>query len=390
MNKKTLIIFGIIAFFSLGIIITLIIYFSGKSDDKKTVCSSTGDCPEGLICNSDSECVCEPTITCKTGVCDCRGDGISCVGGICVADQDCNDNNECPPGLSCLSGRCDCSPSIECKEGVCDCVGGMVCADGKCVIDGKCGGDDNNCPDGLSCGFDDLCVCIPSNECKDGVCECPTGSDCILGKCETDGECVHSNDCPNDAWECGIDRKCYLRDRVNTMLKMGDGSRCGPANDFTRCANQGMCSQFGACGISSGHERKAFASYGGPTSKFFTIKEGNGLGCGPRSANTRCKGRDLCDINPDTENGTCFLPSPYPEKQEDVSDREKLFSAYAGTDSVMYSDYDDLPIAIDGKCGPGNGFARCRDKDYCNGIGICSDNRNTNSDFFSFRGENAR
>ncbi len=152
---------------------TVVAADASTADYEVTVTVAACSCVAGQICNSQGQCVCDPTcggclagFVCNPDTCECvqlQQDGCSAQApaGLCPASQ------------ICLQGQCEiplCSqtyPNGQCSTGgICcnaDNQATLSCPNiGQCVCDTTCGGD---CPAGQVCN-----TTVGSNFC--GLCEC--------------------------------------------------------------------------------------------------------------------------------------------------------------------------------------------------------------------------
>ena len=145
------------------------------------------------LCGSDTQCkagfVCDPL----TGACRCSADSS------CGASEMCNAAGFCQPRL-----RCD---------GTADCAAGAICdtVSGVCIPAGSCSSLDVQCRAGEVCK-DFACVpgcrhngdCVaPTDVCRacpagTPAAQCPTGSLCVRGKCDTQLTCHYGDLCTPD------------------------------------------------------------------------------------------------------------------------------------------------------------------------------------------------
>ncbi len=131
------------------------------------LCTTTGDCPSGMVCIDN---FCQPT----------------CNGGTC------------PPGTYCDPYSSQCVPTCTPQS----CPSGQVCntATGTCQPD-PCG----VCPPGSTCQAGS-CQPTACNGCGPGM-GCPTGSYCVGGycntNCNTDADCAAGLACVGGACEPG-------------------------------------------------------------------------------------------------------------------------------------------------------------------------------------------
>lgn len=169
-----------------------------------TGCLRLSDAPNerdrtGETCFGDDEC---GALKCVDYACvaqdfcndadDCRGDDQGCAGHVCVA-ADCTDDTSCG-GFRCLDRVCTteceansdcahlnyCSEQATCEMGECvdynDCDAGFACDNLRCVP-GCHAGSQDECG-GYDCNYDNVCLerCTGDYDCVDGY-------DCKLEKC---------------------------------------------------------------------------------------------------------------------------------------------------------------------------------------------------------------
>ncbi len=154
----------------------------------------------------------------------------------------CSEEEECPDGQVCSSGRCvpgcgespPCTGDQICVDGVCkdpgvgrptcthdaDCPGAQqVCSQGRCGP---------GCSDAKPCRGDQVCTdgqCAPAAGC-DGDAECPEGRICLEGGCVS-GECSEETPCPDGA-RCTDQHRC---EQEVAECVDGDGDGFGPGCD---------------------------------------------------------------------------------------------------------------------------------------------------------------
>ncbi len=225
--------------------------------DENCSCLSDADCPDGLVCQTETYC---PPCTNETPPCEapCWLKG-KCVEptppGCCKTDADCAQGEECvgtvckpiPPTGECWSDA-DCAAGETCVgAAVCPCGAECIIADhaGKC--EPKCAatetcwdGIDNDC-DGQ---IDEGCSCLTDADCPDGlVCQlepyCPpcTFADppCML-PCTMKGQCVpppQPGCCKTDA-DCGKGQECV-------------GTVCKPLPSAGECWSDADCGPDAKC-----------------------------------------------------------------------------------------------------------------------------------------------
>jgi hypothetical protein len=254
--------------------------------DDVILCTSSAQCPTGLICGPDGICIpappCDTDGDCPTGTV-CGETGI-CEPVPCVDDTDCPLGSECGDDEICVPIPCtsddDCPLGTSCGEdGFCEPTGCTTDAD--CPLGSQCGEDgictpidcmsDEDCPPGSECGVDDVCVplpcttdddCPPGTMCGDGgMCEpigciddgdCPSGSRCAAnGICEPI-PCDSNDDCPPGS-ECGADGQCEpvpcaTDDDCPPASTCEDGT-CEPipCTMDSDCPRGSMCGENGIC-----------------------------------------------------------------------------------------------------------------------------------------------
>ena len=163
-------------------------------------CGVLSTCPEGLICDPNSN-MCVP---CKGNCGQCGSDEYCAAGYICLEKPDlCAQNNwkcgddgagtscgDCDPGYSCVEHECieDGGPDVIEGEDIpvvdTDVPGVDVpdeeCPDGYVLKNGECVKDEPNpCPDGYK---------LENNQCVPDVLTCPEGYHPFFGQCVKDEE----------------------------------------------------------------------------------------------------------------------------------------------------------------------------------------------------------
>jgi len=143
---------------------------------------------EGEGCERTSDC--EAPLVCRLELCR----------------VECEDTEDCAPGLSCVldsegRGSCQVSDELRCVFDS-DCPDPLVCSDGACT--NECT-EDRDCPPGGTCAeIEGELVCVDAICVRDS--ECPAPLVCgFAGRCEP--ECVADMDCPSDR-TC-IDMRCF-------------------------------------------------------------------------------------------------------------------------------------------------------------------------------------
>jgi len=212
-----------------------------KPDGQPCVMGSectSGDCVDGLCCESACASVCSACSAAKTGGTDgqCESSPVGQDPDVeCSATQTCNGSGACaftcdqepsPPGGSC--------PAI--------CTGG--CLDGTCIIpcntDSACEGDTINCPAGFACTVE----CGANDGCKNTTVNCPSRYACNVA-CSVD--CQNANvNCNTGVCNltCGAGNACKNVDLTcgaNTCSATCNGSldlplvACGSSCDCDSC-----------------------------------------------------------------------------------------------------------------------------------------------------------
>jgi hypothetical protein len=147
---------------------------------------SCGQCPAGVACGADGQCICTPNCNGK----ECGGDGC---GGSC---------GNCGSKEFCAVGQCECAP---------DCSGKQCGSDG-------CGGDCGKCPC-PGCA-PNLTVCSGTTCVDDGVVSCSEIFDC-LNLCEAeDSACTQS---------------CFNSAPAEEQMKFDELYQCLVAVDYWSC-----------------------------------------------------------------------------------------------------------------------------------------------------------
>ena len=241
-------------------------------------CCSNSDCPDGKCVNGE----CVPNGEPDPGPDDpCKGvecpEGEICKDGECVPDPDFNpcEGVECPEGEICEDGQCvedpnyDLCKDVECPDGSTG-AGPAQCVEGDCICDDEnaiiiggecvCGNgfewDEENeicIPNGTSTPPPDIeedpcfgVVCTPPQECVEGECVCPEGTELINGLCLDPDPCLGVL-CPPNA-EC-VDGICtclpgyVVDDKGNCVMAETPG--CDPPEDCCP-ANSTICVQAGS------------------------------------------------------------------------------------------------------------------------------------------------
>ncbi len=151
-------------------------------------------CKNGAnLCAADTQC--KPGFSCDpaTGACRCAGDSSCAAAEMCNAAGFCQPRLRCDSTADCASGSiCDtvsgvCIPAGACSSLDVQCKSGQVCQDFACVPGCRHDGDCEAPAD----------VCRP---CPAGTpaADCPTGSLCVRGKCDTQLTCRYGDLCLPD------------------------------------------------------------------------------------------------------------------------------------------------------------------------------------------------
>ncbi len=165
-----------------------------QDDIISTACGEDIDCPEGQVCDPDTN--------------------------ICVA---CYADGQCPEGFLCLDNQCvdvpECDADTPCPEGlVCDEELGLCV---ECIIDG-------DCPPGFVC--DDRQCKPESTPCASDV-DCPPPLVCDL-KTNLCVECFDDEQCQESQW-CNLDKFACEADLCNP------GDRKCVSGGWKECADNG-------------------------------------------------------------------------------------------------------------------------------------------------------
>ena len=150
-------------------------------------CQNDGDCPNNTLCRDDLCITCEagnPQRDCPAGLL-CRSDG-QCLP--CDKDEDCTAPQICERAI-CSPPQCDATRT---------CAPGFLCIKGRCDFCSK----NEDCPSGERC-LNKLCQkgeCTQSSECSGGL-VCKTSS-CV--PCTQDTDCVGNTPCLLDLGRCEI------------------------------------------------------------------------------------------------------------------------------------------------------------------------------------------
>ena len=152
-------------------------------------------CKKGAanLCSGDLKCASGFTCDRATGRCGCSSDAS------CGATESCNAAGFCQPRLRCAS-TADCASDSICdsKSGACipaeTCTADVQCKQGEiCTSDFTCTAGcraTGDCPIGLVCR-----PCAPGTLAD----QCRTGSQCVLGPCDTQLSCPYGDYCLPDA-----------------------------------------------------------------------------------------------------------------------------------------------------------------------------------------------
>ena len=204
-------------------------------------------CTKGTtnLCAADTQCAagffCDP----QTGACRCANDSS------CGAAQMCNAAGFCQPRLSCDS-TADCASDSICdtQSGVCipsgtcttldvQCAAGQVCKDFSCVPGCRKNGD---CP-----APSDVCRPCPAGT---AVADCPMGSTCVRGKCDTQLTCHYGDLCAPDGTGDTVCTPDARGPYCQTCARQaGSASYCGGTNNFCLIDTSVPLGQAFYCGV---------------------------------------------------------------------------------------------------------------------------------------------
>ncbi len=182
-----------------------------------------GTCPEGQICNTETD-SCEPSgYECITKF-DCSKGSI-CQDRACVPG--CDDSDDCDGTQVCRNNQCgpECRTSKDCKDN-------RICREQTCVIQCR---EDDDCKDYLVCR-DNICT----TECRKDS-DCSNGLICLehrcVNECESNDECSQERICENNRCilECKSDTDC-----ADTLICRQN--RCTP-----QCGNDDDCGDHYLC-----------------------------------------------------------------------------------------------------------------------------------------------
>lgn len=167
-----------------------------QCDAAEGVCKPIGLCNADLDCSDLEQCstngVCEP-IACDSSA-DCGESGVVCVDGSCQAGCDppsapCPEGRFCRQNVAGAPGECiaGCSDNQDCNFGfICD----LALAQPQCIAEGSCAVD-------AECREDEICrqgACVQSPCTSDEG--CPAGLSCARTQC-VGGDCTEDNFSPN-------------------------------------------------------------------------------------------------------------------------------------------------------------------------------------------------
>jgi hypothetical protein len=194
------------------------------------------DCPPGITCNAQGQCVCGQQ-GCSNGCCDTPT-------GPCITpptNENCGINGNicvtCPTGQRCVGGRCVCDEQ-SCRDGCCTNGPGNP---------GECRQSSNE-----TCGINGArCVDCPDNAvCSGGLCQCamgfkPCGDQCIpLASCCTGTSVGCAEPTPNC---CVIDGNGVCRDCCNNGNCANPTPVCTPGGVCTQCTSTAQCGPNRVC-----------------------------------------------------------------------------------------------------------------------------------------------
>jgi len=193
-------------------------YHEGPCNDGNP-CTDAGTCADGQ-CVGGTPVVCDDEDVCTDDTCE---DGVGCVGTPNTAP--CDDGDQCTENDLCAEGQCagvtglSCDDFDSCTDDACDSAAGCShthntancndndeCTTGDTCLDGAClGGEALACDDGNPCTDDSCDVslgCVTTNNstaCDDDNL-CTTGDTCADGSCQAGAvvECDDGEDCTSD------------------------------------------------------------------------------------------------------------------------------------------------------------------------------------------------
>jgi hypothetical protein len=219
--------------------LVLLVALSAACGSKRGTCTTTRDCPTGLVCGRDEGRCLAAAGSCAGGRCPA---GYHCDGSLSLCLEgaaDCGPGGACGDGQTCSSGRCACEDDggcragERCEGGACvarscsrdgECAAGQICEAGLCTTGCRSARD---CADvgpecDLAAGAHGLCVecaaddhCEGTDVCARGECRRPCGEnrDCMLGNVCIDGGCAPGcdgdRDCPASASRCDLAAGLY-------------------------------------------------------------------------------------------------------------------------------------------------------------------------------------
>jgi hypothetical protein len=190
---------------------------------------------DGLFCNGSE--ICDALVGCtSTGSpCEaselCNEESDSC--GLCVVDEECDDDDPCTTGHACVNGGCqpgvpvDCSASsTQCMLTSCDPAGEPGNCDNATPVanDTPCDDDDDPCTIGQVC-LDGACAAgVPVD------CSAASTNQCTVVSCDPSGapgNCDHAVPVEDDT-PCDDGIYCSLIDTCQNGICTGSGARdCG-------------------------------------------------------------------------------------------------------------------------------------------------------------------
>jgi hypothetical protein len=339
--------------------------------DASGVCLVDGDCLSGEMCNRITERCVERTLECENdGDCpldyecdaergECRfrrsaceddvqcGRGRICEDGLCVARPECQSDDECPDGSTCLipPGRC---------------VG-----DAECDIDGDCPADRPICLDG---------ACIPQEPCPGG---CPPGSDCIGDRCVDNGVC--GGECPPGQFCSDVLQACVICTADGHcdggQICVNNACVAGPRSAAcTPCGGDGDCGNGFACDFEFGGICAPLCVRGECPGGLFC--QGDLCRSGTFCAGEECFGDFDCEGA--CMAGICEDPQRCAGDGDCADDRACDEGVCIPRTQFCYSPFDCNrgEICLGGRCEPGQAIGECRPCEVpsdCSSPSLCAD-----------------
>ena len=222
-------------------------------------CKTLSDCPLGKVCRNQrcSSCTkdneCPARYKCLSGFCrsSCEADSDCprqhrCVSASCQPGISCTQNGDCTKGQICKGQICVTPGNKQCaKDG--DCGSGQKCINQQCQLADACNNrckDDQVCLNGTClprvCSSDQQCgqgfvcrnsVCRTQEDNCGGQGRCPSGKECVAGRCLT-----------LLGYPCRGDEECSSR----LCAKAGEDSLCSQSclsSDTKSCPSNFFCTE---------------------------------------------------------------------------------------------------------------------------------------------------